>query len=322
MESMSQSMHILIVGGFGFVGGRLVKYLSARGHHIVVGSRMLKTPHVKFHDVEVKKIEWDNDDTLSQICEGIDVVIHAAGMNAKECVEDPKGALNFKENGTSRLAKAACNAGVKKFIYLSTAHVYASPLVGSITEKTETLNSHPYATSHLAGEDALLDIGKSAKMWTIVLRLSNAFGAPSHLGVNCWMLLVNDLCRQAIQTKKLIVTSDGLQLRDFISMEQVCCVIEKITLINEKFRAIQVFNVGSGVSKSVREIAMLVQARSLKVLGFKPELCFLGEASSKTSLHLSYCTENLSVLNIKVREASNETEIDNLLRFCRMNFTR
>ena len=313
-------MQILIVGGFGFVGGRLLEHLSAKGHHVVVGSRMLKTPNKKFH-VEVRKMDWNNDSALSQICEGIDVVIHAAGMNAKECLEDPKGALDFNGNGTSRLAKAACEAGVKKFIYLSTAHVYASPLVGSITEKTETINSHPYATSHLAGENALLEIGKSAKMWTIVLRLSNAFGAPSHLSANCWMLLVNDLCRQAIQTKKLIVKSDGLQFRDFISIQEVCRVIEKIVLANEKFRAIQIYNLGSGISKSVREIAMLVQARSAKVLGFKPELSFLKEARSKTSLPLYYGTENLSALDIKVREEINEAEIDNLLRFCRINFT-
>ena len=313
-------MQILVVGGFGYVGGRLVKHLSTKGYNIVVGSRMLKAPKVKFHDVEVKKIEWNNDRALSQICEGIDVVIHAAGMNAKECSEDPKGALKVNGHGTSRLAKAASNAGVKKFIYLSTAHVYASPLVGSITEKTETLNSHPYATSNLAGENALLDIGKSAKMWTIVLRLSNAFGAPSHPSANCWMLLVNDLCRQAIQTKKLNVRSDGLQLRDFISMKEVCSVIEQITFAKQKFKAIQIFNIGSGISKSVREIAILVQARSEKVLGFKPELSFLKEASSKTPLPLFYTSENLSALDIKIKEESSEAEIDNLLRFCRKNF--
>ncbi len=313
-------MQILIVGGFGFVGGRLVEHLYTAGHHIIVGSRMLKTPLTKLHDVEVRKIKWDSDSALLQICEGIDVVIHAAGMNAKECLKDPEGALNFNGNGTSRLAKAASKAGVKKFIYLSTAHVYASPLVGSITEKTETINSHPYATSHLAGENALLEIGKSAKMWSIVLRLSNAFGAPSHLSANCWMLLVNDLCRQAIQKKKLIVKSDGLQLRDFISMQEVCCVIEKIALASEKFSAIQIFNLGSGISKSVREIALLVQARSVKVLGFKPELSFLKDISSKTPLPLHYETKNLSILDIKVKEESFESEIDNLLRFCRINF--
>jgi len=314
-------MRILIVGGFGFVGGRLVEHLSAQGHQIVIGSRLLKVPHVKFHDVKVKKIEWNNESALLQICKGIDVVIHAAGMNAEDCLEDPKGALNFNGNGTNRLAIAACSAGVKKFIYLSTAHVYASPLVGSITEKTETLNTHPYATSHLAGENSLLDVGKSAKMWTIVLRLSNAFGAPSHWSVNCWMLLVNDLCKQAVQRKKLILTSDGLQLRDFISLQEVCRIIGKITVSNEKFRSIQVFNLGSGTSKSVCQIAMLVQVRSKKVLGFEPELSFSKEESNKVQTPLIYGSRNLTALNIAVRDSSSESEVDSLLRFCSLHFT-
>ena len=314
-------MRILIAGGFGFVGGRLVEHLSAQGHEIVIGSRMLKAPNVNFHDVEVKKIEWNNDIALSQICEGIDVIIHAAGMNAKECSEDPKGALNFFGNGTNRLAIAACDAGVKKFIYLSTAHVYASPLVGSITEHTETLNMHPYATSHLAGENSLLDIGKSSKMWAIVLRLSNAFGVPIHWSVNCWSLLINDLCKQAVQKRKLILTSDGLQLRDFISLQEVCRVIGKITVADERFRDNQVFNLGSGASKSVREIAMLVQHRSRKVLGFAPELSFFTAGHSKIPETLSYGVKKLSALNISVRDSSIDYEVDDLLRFCSKNFT-
>ena len=314
-------MQILIVGGFGFVGGRLVEHLFARGHQIVVASRMLKIPNSNFHDVEVKKIEWNNDNSLLQICKGIDVVIHAAGMNAQECLEDPEGAFNMNGDGTRRLAKAACKAGVKKFIYLSTAHVYSSPLAGSITEKTETLNLHPYATSHLAGENALIEIGTSTRMWTIIMRLSNAFGAPSHLKANCWMLLVNDLCRQATETKKLTVKSDGSQLRDFISMQEVCRVTEKIILASEKFRSLQIFNLGSGISKSIREIAMIVQARSVKVLGYKPELNFLKQVSRETSLPLYYATENLSKLWSEVRDESRESEIDNLLNFCRVNFT-
>jgi len=314
-------MRILIAGGFGFVGGRLVQHLTAQGHEIVIGSRMLKAPSVKFHDVEVKKIEWNNGFTLSQICEGIDVVIHAAGMNAKECSEDPEGALSFNGNGTNRLAIAARDAGVKKFIYLSTAHVYASPLVGSITEKTETLNMHPYATSHLAGESSLLEIGKSSKMSAIVLRLSNAFGVPIHWSVNCWSLLINDLCKQAVQKKKLILTSDGTQLRDFISLQEVCRVIGKITVANERFRAKQVFNLGSGASKSVLETAMLVRHRSMKVLGFAPELSFLTAGHSKTPATLSYGLKNLSTLNITVNDSTINYEVDNLLRFCSTNFT-
>ena len=123
-----------------------------------------------------------------------------------------------------------------------------------------------------------------------------------------------------MQKKKLILTSDGLQLRDFISLQEVCRVIGKITVANERFRANQVFNLGSGTSKSVREIAMLVQHRSRKVLGFAPELSFLTAGHSKTPATLSYAVKNLSALSITVRDSSIDSEVDGLLRFCSTNF--
>ena len=67
--------------------------------------------------------------TTQQICTAcldVDVVVHAAGMNAKDCLADPVAA-HFNGVATARFAAAASKAGVEKFIYLSTIHVYASP---------------------------------------------------------------------------------------------------------------------------------------------------------------------------------------------------
>ena len=154
-----------------------------------------------------------------------------------------------------------------------------------------------------------------------MLRLSNAFGMPIHRSVNCWMLLVNDLCKQAVQSQKLILKSDGLQLRDFISLKEVCRIVGEITVANEKFRAIRVFNLGSGTSRSVREMSMLVQRRSKKVLGFEPELYFSREENKKAQAPLIYGVQNLAALNIAVRDSSSESEVDSMLRFCSVNFT-
>ena len=133
---------------------------------------------------EVVRIKWNDESTLERICEGIDVIIHAAGMNARDCAADPLGAMNFNGLATKRLVEAASRSGVKKFIYLSTAHIYASPLVGNITEKTLPQNSHPYATSHLAGESAVLHANDCGIIRGLVIRLSNAYGAPTHKNVN------------------------------------------------------------------------------------------------------------------------------------------
>ena len=85
-------------------------------------------------------------------------------MNSQDCANDPVAALEFNGVATTRLVSAALSSGVKKFIYLSTAHIYSSPLVGKISEETYPKNFHPYATSHLAGEMAVLKAYKKKKL--------------------------------------------------------------------------------------------------------------------------------------------------------------
>jgi UDP-glucose 4-epimerase len=314
-------MRILITGGFGFVGGRLAVHLAQVGHQIVLGSRKASRPLVWLPQAEITQTVWDDDRVLERSCNNIDVVIQAAGMNAKECADDPIAALEFNGLATARLAAAAGRAGVQRFIYLSTAHVYASPLVGTITEETCPSNLHPYATSHLAGEHAVLSASQRGQIQGIVLRLSNAFGVPMHKDVNCWMLLVNDLCKQAVQTHKLVLQTSGLQQRDFIGLTEVCSVVEHLAIDHGESKQTGVFNVGAGVSQSVLKVAQLIQQRCAQVLGFEPLLQCVQEGVNEQHPPLTYQTDNLAAFVINSNLLDNTAEIDNLLHFCNLAFT-
>ena len=313
-------MRILVVGGFGFVGGRLAMHLAQAGHQIVLGSRNASSPPDWLPQSEVAQMLWEDDRALERICSRADVVIHAAGMNAQNCAAEPVAALAFNGLATARLLSAATRAGVARYIYLSTAHVYANPLVGTITEESCPLNLHPYATSHLAGEHAVLRANQLGQIQGIVLRLSNAFGAPTHKHANCWMLLVNDLCKQALETRKLVVNSSGLQQRDFIGISEVCGVAERLAVIDGGSVQTGIFNVGSGVSQSVFAMAQLIQQRCELVLGFKPDLQRVqGEAGERQHM-LSYRTDKLSSIGFKSIGLDNTPEIDRLILFCQSNF--
>ena len=312
-------MRILITGGFGFVGGRMAVHLVQAGHQIVLGSRNVCNSPFWISQAEVTQVIWDDGCALERSCDSVDVVIHAAGMNAQECVGNPVAALEFNGVATARLVAAASRAGVRRFIYLSTAHVYASPLVGTITEDTCPRNKHPYATSHLAGEYMVLS---TRQIQGIVLRLSNAFGAPMHKEANCWMLLVNDLCRQAVQTHKLVLQTSGLQQRDFIGLTNVCRVVEQFVLGHGGSAQQGTYNIGAGVSQSVLEIGRLVQQRCLQVLGFEPVLQRVQRGEENQQPTLTYRTDNLASLGIKFNSLDNSLEIDNLLRFCQAAFTQ
>lgn len=314
---------ILITGGFGFIGGRLAVHLAQAGHQVVLGSRSDQPRPEWLPEAEVVQTFWGDAEALETICQGVDVVIHAAGMNAADCAADPVAALEFNGVAAARLANAAARAGVKRFVYLSTAHVYANPLIGTITEETCPRNLHPYATSHLAGEHAVLRASQQGEMQGIVLRLSNAFGAPTHKEVNCWMLLVNDLCRQAMQTRKLVLQTNGLQQRDFIALTEVCLLVEHL-VVRAKLAQSEILNVGSGESQSVLAMAQLIQKRCLEIYGFEPLL--QRKNSGLEAIHpvLKYCTVNMVSLGIRLEHSNSNhsAEIDKLLRFCQTTFTQ
>jgi UDP-glucose 4-epimerase len=264
----------------------------------------------------VVQLNWNETKSLELHCKGVDVVIKAAGMNAQNCASDPVAALEFNGLATARLASAACNMDVQRMIYLSTAHVYGSPLVGAINEDSCVHNIHPYATSHLAGENAVLGATQQGQLHGVVLRLANAFGAPMYDAVDCWMLLVNDLCRQAVQMQKLILESSGEQQRDFIGINEVCHLIEKLVVRPGGNCQAEIFNIGSGISQSVLAMAQVIQERCVAVLGFEPELQRKDGGVNRSLAPLTYEVNRLSALGIKIDQGSSVKEIDSLLKYC------
>lgn len=315
------SMRILITGGFGFIGGRLATHFSQAGHEVVLGSRGSRNPPNWLPQAKVARINWSDQCSLESSCENIHTIIHAAGMNAHDCALHPIAALNFNGKVTERLVEAASRMGAEKFIYISTAHVYASPLAGTITEKTLPNNPHPYASSNLAGESAVLNANDHGVIQGIVIRLSNAFGVPTDKDINCWHLLVHSLCKQVVQTRKLVLETSGHQQRDFICIGEVCRVVE-ILVIDDISKKMSILNVGSGISQSVREIAVLIQQRCVLVLGFEPKLLYKEVVANEEHVPLTFTSEKMALIENNIQNKNNLLEIDRLLKFCKIAFPK
>lgn len=308
-------MRTLISGGFGFVGGRLAQHLHQTGHQIILGSRTVKSPPNWLPGSEVVKMDWDDHNTLLTACSGCDAIIHAAGVNARDSATNPAEALAINGVGTALLLDAAIEANVSRFIYLSTAHVYGSPLAGTITEEICPHNLHPYATSHLAGELAVLYATQSKQIDGVVLRLSNIFGAPTHAEANCWMLLVNDLCRQVVETGQMVLHTSGTQLRDFVPMKYVNDIFQNLLMRHEKWGMNSAINLGAGYSMSVNEMAKLIQQRCLHIIGKLPQIHRSNIIDTEAPQNLKFNTSKLaSVMNTP--SIIMESEIDELLNFC------
>jgi UDP-glucose 4-epimerase len=307
---------ILVTGGFGYVGGRVAQALAHQPHtHVRLGSRFRKNPPEWLPAASVVVTPWHEPEHLRQACSNVEIVLHLSAMNEIEAARDPAGALEINGVATARLLEAAKAEKVRRFIYLSTAHVYGAPLVGRIDETTCPRPIHPYATSHRAAEDVVLAAHDTGAVIGLVLRLSNSFGAPAHPEVNRWTLLVNDLCRQAVTTGQLVLRSAGLQRRDFVTLTDVSRAI--IHLIDLPARDVGdgVFNIGGAWALTVMEMTMLVADRCKAILGFRPEIQRPDPLPEETIQPLDYRIDKLISTGFKLT-GDPEDEINATLIMC------
>jgi UDP-glucose 4-epimerase len=314
-------MKLLITGGLGFVGGRLAQHAAVKSaaSDITLGTRGKVQSVEWLPQARVVRMNWDSVTALEESCSGVDCVVHAAGMNAADSAADPVAALEVNGVMTDRLVNAAARRGARRFVYVSTAHVYGSPLQGDITEETCPTPVHPYATSHRAGEDAVRAANADGSLDAIVVRLSNSFGRPVDKDVNCWTLLVNDLCRQAVTARRLTLTSSGLQRRDFVPLSEVCRAIEHLIRVPREQLGAAVFTGGAARALTLLEMAGLIADRCESVLGFRPPIEHAVPQRGEQSLDLTFQTHALSRTGFEPRPDTT-SEIDGLLEFCSVAF--
>lgn len=312
-------MKLLITGGFGYLGGRLAQFLASRDNAILLGSRQQVERPSWLPQAMTVQTRWASLESLEEVCTGIDAVIHLAGMNSQDCVANPVAALEVNGVTTARLLQAAVRQKVRRFVYLSTAHVYGNPLAGRISEESCPFSLHPYGTSHRAGEDVVRAAHQRGEIEGVVIRLSNSFGAPAHKDVNCWMLLVNDLCRQAVTTRRMRLHSSGLQRRDFVPLSEVCRAIDHLLRLPQKNLGEALFNVGGGWSPTLWEMAGLVQERCAIVMGYQPQLTRILPQNEEAVAELDYRLVALSQSGFQAG-ADSAGEIDQLLKFCKASF--
>lgn len=263
--------NVLVTGAGGYVGGRLLRKLAADGYRLRALVRepapRLDVAQSVFDLAEARTIDLEN------LCGGIDTVVHLAGENEVDAARAPAAALASTIVATERLAEAAVRTGVRRFVYMSTVHVYGARMVPDAT-LTEGLRPEPratYAISRLASEHVASALASDA-FELVVFRLTNSVGAPDHPNVDRWTLVTNDLCRQAALEGRLELRTSGAQWRDFIALEDVCSMVAAACRTEGKTLPSGTYNLGSGRSTTVRMLAETVQDVFARVEGKRPDL--------------------------------------------------
>lgn len=309
---------ILITGGLGFVGGRLAKGLSAN-HSIILSSRKeMATGALSLHGADAA-VHHHSLLSKESFPRNIETVIHLAALNEWDCVQYPSDAIRVNIDETRIILENSIAAGVSNFIYFSTAHVYRSPLQGTVRETDLPAPAHPYAITHRAAEDYVLAATVQKKINGLVIRLSNSFGAPVSPDVNRWTLLANDLARQAIEKKKLVLLSNGCQYRDFVCLSDVVQIISNIIKRGPQHLRHRVYNLGAGVSMRVIDMAKLIADTYQSVFNHTVPVELPANATPTEEPALVYSIERLHEEGWQVQHAIEE-EIKQLLLFCSQHF--
>ena len=272
-------------------------------------------------EIEFVNPDWSSVTSLLHLCEGKDLIVHAAGVNSEACLREPELAQEFNGNATGRLVEAAARGGVGSFIYLSTAHVYASPLIGHLNEDSPTTNPHPYATSHLMGEANVLSRNLNSDMRTCILRISNVYGYPETPETDCWKLLINDVCRQVAEKSVIRLQTDGSHERNFVTMTDLLSFIVGISGEMVGRDIPNIINFGSASSKAVLEIASRVRSLTPSIFGYLPEIERQKPSITQETRHLVYSTK-FEALVQKFKINDMDEEISQLLQFCKKSFSK
>ena len=308
---------VLLTGGFGNLGGRVASALHLTGNwNIRLASRAHLSPPAWAPDATVVNLDLLNRDQVDIACSGVTSIIHLAALNDRQATADPNLAEAISGAGTKLLINAAAKHKVDRVIFMSTAHVYSSPLHGTVTEKTSITNSHPYATSHLSGEREVVKRHQLGDVAGVILRCANGFGVPMDPAVNIWHVLVNDLCNQVASGGSMTLRSSGLQERNFIPIADICSAILHFLHIDAHRVGDGIFNLGGPKSITVLEMAQIIAERSRSVLNIDPPINRPHQTEQEVSIPLDYRIDKLLSTGFSCVNDIN-FEIDQLLKMCK-----
>ncbi len=149
--------------------------------------------------------------------------------------------------------------GLQQVIYFSTIHVYNQKENIQVDEDHVPIPKNIYGLTHLISEEINSFYGNKNSFKALNLRLSNTFGY-SNLDFEKgkgWQYAINDLVKQAIVSRKIIINSNGLPSRDFISLDFVAKVLSKMIKSNELKSS--TYNLSKSQNYSIIQIARLIK---------------------------------------------------------------
>jgi dTDP-glucose 4,6-dehydratase len=251
-------MRVLITGGAGFIGSNFVKH-ALREHSDWDITNLDKLAYAgnleNLADIEKEKryhfVKGDISDGKlvdSLFSQGFDIVVNfAAESHVDRSIMDPSPFIKTNVEGTNVLLDISRRRGVERFLQVSTDEVYGSlGPKGKSREQSPLAPNSPYSASKAAADMMCRAYYATYNLPVIVTRCSNNYG-PYQFPEKLIPLVVTN----ALENKKVPVYGDGLNIRDWIYVEDHCCALDCVIqygMLGE------IYNIGAHKEKANLEL--------------------------------------------------------------------
>ncbi|MFD9395486.1 UDP-glucose 4-epimerase GalE [Streptomyces sp. NPDC060000] len=261
----------LITGGAGYIGAHVARAMTRAGEHVVVLDDLSTGAATRLGtDIPLVKGSALDAGLLERVLaeHAVTGVVHlAAHKQVAESVAQPTRYYRENVGGLATLLDAVAAAGVRRFVFSSSAAVYGNPDVDLITEDTPCAPVNPYGETKLAGEWLVRAAGRAHGIATTCLRYFNVAGAAApelaDTGVfNVVPMVFDRLTRN--EAPRLFgddyPTPDGTCVRDYIHVADLAeahlAAARRLTAPDTAGDL--TVNIGRGVGVSVRELVSLI----------------------------------------------------------------
>jgi len=242
-------MKIIIVGGSGFIGVNLARYLDSKGKKAIVIDRKASKDlpsRVKFFEADLGSIK-----SAADLFNPEDIVVHLASTSVPT-TSNKNIYADIQDNvlGTIGLMEIIAQKGIKKVVFSSSGGgVYGIPQYIPIDESHQTNPLSIYGVNKLAIEKYLAVFGREFEIKSVSLRVSNPYGPGQkpYTGQG----VVSTFLATALQGNTLEVWGDGSAIRDFVYIDDV---IEAFGKAIDYSGNNTVFNIGSSIGHSVNDV--------------------------------------------------------------------
>lgn len=258
-SKMENQSKVLVTGGAGFIGSHLVEALVSKGYYVHVLDSLIKgklssiqylieAGKVKFFEGDVR-----NRDSVDKATIGVDFVFHTAGIHIQRSCDSPEDAIEVNVKGSYNVFKSALDNGVKRVIFSSSSSVYGDPKKLPMTEDSEMNIVEPYGASKLMSEHLLQFLGKQGLKYN-ALRYFNVYGERQAAHAY-YTTVVTHFIKRIMNNEPPVIDGKGDQSMDFTHVSDV--VRANIAAMESKAEN-EIFNVGTGVSTSVAQLAEII----------------------------------------------------------------